>query len=242
MDEKLIREILELADGVEVTEDHRNQALVKLHEQNEALSAGHQALVGVVGDIDPAQVPVQLKAGKINGFVVIKASEHETLIKAQEDLAAIQDADDDKPVITLGKVVLTETKFNELEDKANKGVKASEDMLEMKVDKFLDDNVAKFTEAQRPNLRKNLLNDFDTWSEDIAGRPDMDSGLFKFGGSNDPSPEAESISTFVSQREIELKQEGNPDHEAYSLACKEAEKKFGNVAFEEWEDSLATAK
>lgn len=239
MDEKIIRETLGLAEGVEVTEDHRNQALVKLHEQNQAHVATHTALVAVVGDVDQSQLPVMLAEGKLPGKVILSEADHQNLVKSSEALAEIQKADGKEPIIVLGKVVLTGERFNALTATVES---TSTKLKEMEVDKFLDANQDRFTDAERDDLRELCLSDLELGKKNVLNRSKLSASLFsREGDGNDPEVDETvgEVESFVAAREGEHVKANMPKHQAYSLAVKDARKKFTPEQMEAFEHQEA---
>ena len=211
---------------------------MKLHEQNQALKANQAELVKVVGDAQPDQIPVMLAEGKLPGKVILAEAVHQELVNASETLAEIQKAEGGEPTVVLGKVVLTEAKFNELNSKVET---ASQQLSEMRVEKFLNDNSDRYAPAERERLSTRLSADFENVSADILARPKISGDLFTSLGGDNPETEPDSgaskVAEFVGKREGEIlaSDPSMEGHKAYSLALAEARNKFSKEEMQAFE-------
>lgn len=222
MNDELIRKLLSLGADVEITEEHRSQALKKVHEENvQLLKAQEDDRITVRG---PDGADIQLTEAELPGRVILTQKEYDALAALRVKVPAE------------GSIVLKKEDFDSLKANADAGAQAAKKLRENEVETAINDAMGKglVKGKEVEGLKKLAEKDMELFLENLANR----SPVLKMGESGtdegDPDTDVSEVKKFMVDREAELKKLDMKPLAAYSQALKEAQEKFPADAIEAW--------
>lgn len=223
MSDDRIRAILELAEGADVTDEHRVQVLDKLDASNQELEAQAAALVKPMEAKDLPALGAMLAEGKLPGRVILAEADHAALQTQAARAAELEKGAE-------GMAAVTKEEHAELVRKANAGEQAAKQLAEMKVDNMLGGHMQRGALSAKglEGIKAKALADFELVDGLLSEIPA--NAVVPMGevGSSEAG-EASDYETV--QKFIDGKISGTV---TFSDACRLAVTEFGEEKFNTW--------
>ena len=197
MTDARIREILGLNADVEITDEHRGQALQKLDEQVQELETGAEAVTEATGTEDLPAAAAALTEGNLPGRVVLAEADHQRMVQAETELKALKEGQE-------GTVTLTEAQHTELKAGAEAGVAAGVRLAEMRADTAISDAVTKdhrmLNDGAKAIARKTLIADYDAGVELLKSYPVMSAEMLEEAGDTGMTSGSADVKAFIAEK------------------------------------------
>ncbi len=197
MGDERIREVLGLSDDVEITNDHRTQALTKVDERNQELEAEAKAITEATGTEDLPTAAAALTEGKLPGRVVLAEPDHAVLVAATAELKALKKGQE-------GTVTFTAEKARELEEGAEAGIAAKKDLAGMRADTAISNAVTKghrmLNDEAKAIARTLLVANFEEGEKLLKSYPIMSAEMLKQAGDTGETSDAGDVKAFIDEK------------------------------------------